>query len=106
MGVNDDGTPQSSFRPNDMVTVAEVAKIFSNILFGSQYNDSDPRYAEHLQAMYDAYLIRNIADPDRPLWKGYIIGIIQKLDLGEVPAATKYIRWRKEAEERIRKTAH
>ena len=94
MGVDDKWNPQQNFRPNDNVTVAEVAKIFSNILFGDQYNSADNRYQGHLQAMYDAFLIRSIDDPHREIRKWHIIKVIQRMDYGNVAQATKYLRRR------------
>ena len=51
MGIHPDQTPLSDFLPNDIVSRAEFGTVLSRILRGDTYNDSDPYYAKHLQAL-------------------------------------------------------
>lgn len=67
LGVNKDGTVQKQFRPDALVTRAEFALTASRFLFGETLKDplpGQPRYSTAMQALYDAYVMKQINNPD------------------------------------------
>lgn len=67
LGVNKDGTVQKQFRPDAFVTRAEFALTASRFLFGETLKDplpGQPRYSTAMQALYDAYVMKQINNPD------------------------------------------
>ena len=51
MGIDTDGTPLSDFMPNQTVSRAEFGTVLSRMLYGNVNNVSNPRYANHLEAL-------------------------------------------------------
>lgn len=58
MGVHPDYTPLSDFMPDQYVTRAEFATVFSRILWGNKFEGTDTDwYSKHLQALKAAKIL-------------------------------------------------
>lgn len=83
MGLRADGTPATTFRPDDTLTRAEFGAILSRMLWGNTYNSSDPDaadwYVAHLQALFDADIMHDISHPDEVELRAYAWIIFQRL---------------------------
>ena len=63
MGIHTDNTPLIDFMPNQIVSRAEFGTVLSRLLRGDTYNDSDPYYLKHLQALKKAGIMTQIDSP-------------------------------------------
>jgi len=66
----------TNFRPNDKISRAEVAIVFSRIMWWNTYAwDENHWYEKHLQAMFDQWIIHNILTPfkDEMRWDVFIM---------------------------------
>ena len=60
MWINADWTPLKEFNPNEQVTRAEYATVFSRVLYGDKYNKAEWNYYEdHLKALKEAGILTN-----------------------------------------------
>ena len=57
------GVGITAFKPDDVVTRAQFGTVLSRALYGDMYNDGDPYYLFHLQALQEAKIMNNIATP-------------------------------------------
>ncbi|MDR2415902.1 MAG: S-layer homology domain-containing protein [Candidatus Peribacteria bacterium] len=74
MGLEADGqTVKSTFKPNETITLAEVATTISRFLRGATYRGSEEwRYQNHLLALQKAGIIPRNVNPMRPELRGNI----------------------------------
>ncbi|MEI8091117.1 MAG: hypothetical protein WCG98_02470 [bacterium] len=88
MGINNDGTPATSFNPNGVVTRAQFGTVLSRALYGDTYNGGNPYYADHLQALKDASpsIMTDISKPNAPEVRGYVMLMMQRANGGSTPA--------------------
>ena len=63
MGISSDGVPLPDFNPSWVVSRAEFGTVLSRMLFGTTYNESDPRYAGHLGALQKDGIMTQIDSP-------------------------------------------
>ncbi len=62
---NDGGTPLDTFNPHDVMTRKYVVTTLSRVIWGNKYDNGDPFYVKHMQAMQDAGLV-SLPDPEMP----------------------------------------
>ncbi|AHB41818.1 hypothetical protein P148_SR1C00001G1039 [candidate division SR1 bacterium RAAC1_SR1_1] len=74
------GVGISTFRPNDTVTRAEFGTVLSRAIWGDDNNGSDPYYVAHLNALKDAEVMTNIANPNMKEVRGYVMLMMQRAD--------------------------
>ena len=72
----------TAFNPNGVVTRAQFGTVLSRALWGDTYNDGDPYYADHLQALKDAGIMNNISNPNAVEVRGYVMLMLQRADEG------------------------
>ena len=58
------GVGITQFNPNGNVTRAQFGTVLSRAVYGDFYNDGNPYYIFHLQALQEAGIMKNIATPD------------------------------------------
>lgn len=64
MGLQNDGlTPLDVFNPHEVMTRKYVVTTLSRVIWGNKYDNGNPFYVKHMQAMQDADLI-TVPDPD------------------------------------------
>lgn len=64
MGLQNDGmTPLEAFNPNEVMTRKYVVTTLSRVIWGDKYDNGDPFYIKHMQAMQNAGLVSN-PDPE------------------------------------------
>jgi len=67
MWLNPDGTPNTVFNPNDVVTRNMFGTAFSRMIYGDKYNiktgEKLPWYSKHLQALNKAWIMKKIENP-------------------------------------------
>ena len=75
MGVNSDGTPNTTFDPNGIVTRAQFGTALSRVLYGKTYNSSDNKYwyKAHLNALNAKGIIKDISTPAKTETRGYVM---------------------------------
>lgn len=84
MGMKSNGTDvQTSFRPKDTISRAEVGTIISRILRGTKYapKPTEKRYQGHLQALKDAQIMDDISKPNVPELRGNVMTMLMRIDL-------------------------
>jgi hypothetical protein len=81
MGYYADGqTMKSAFKPNDTITLAEVATTLSRLLRGETYRGSEQwRYHNHLLALQKANLIPQGSNPTQLFKKKDLLLILSQL---------------------------
>lgn len=57
------GVGITAFTPDAVVTRAQFGTVLSRALYGDIYNNGDPYYADHLQALKEANIMTNISTP-------------------------------------------
>jgi hypothetical protein len=80
MGVNNDGTPASTFNPNGVVTRAQFGTVLSRAIWGDENNGGEPYYANHLAALKDSEIMNNISNPSAPEIRGYVMLMMKRAD--------------------------
>jgi hypothetical protein len=65
MGIHTDWSPLSAFSPNELITRAQFGTILSRILYGTLYNEGDPYYINHLQALQKSWIMTQIDTPEQ-----------------------------------------
>jgi hypothetical protein len=82
MGLNRDGTANTTFNPDAIVTRAEFGAAFSRMLYGSIHNtpENDPRpwYQAHLQALQADGIMTQINNPMMQEVRGYVMLMMQR----------------------------
>jgi len=73
------------FNPNGLVTRAEFGTVLSRALYGDTYNDGDPYYVNHLQALKDAGIMTKIDTPSQLEVRGYVMLMMQRAAEGTTP---------------------
>jgi hypothetical protein len=63
----------TAFNPAAVVTRAQFGTVLSRALRGDMYNDGDPYYIYHLQALQEAGVMTNISTPDASEVRGYVM---------------------------------
>ena len=65
MGLDDNGNPAEKFNPTDTVTRAQFGTVLSRLLYGNVNNaqKGTQRYAQHLEALNNAGIMKKIDDP-------------------------------------------
>ncbi len=78
MGIMGQGI--STFRPNDKVTRAEFGTVLSRILRWESFDGGTPYYTRHLQALKDAWIMKQIDTPNMLEIRGYVMIMLQRVD--------------------------
>ena len=81
------GVGITAFNPNGVVTRAQFGTVLSRALYGDIYNDGDPYYVNHLNALKDAGIMTNISNPNAPEVRGYVMLMMQRADEGTTTPA-------------------
>ncbi len=67
------GQDITAFKPNDRVTRAQFGTVLSRALYGESYNDGDPYYVRHLQALKEAKIMNDVSTPNASEVRGYVM---------------------------------
>lgn len=78
MGVNPDGSVADKFNPNGVVTRAQFGTVLSRILYGDKNEGGTPYYMNHLNALKDAGIMKNVSNPDATEVRGYVFLMLQR----------------------------
>ena len=74
----------TAFRPYDTITRAEFGTALSRVLWGDTYNNGTPYYANHLNALKEAGIMKQIANADSTKEiRGYVMIMLQRASEGE-----------------------
>jgi hypothetical protein len=76
------GVGITAFNPNGVVTRAQFGTVLSRALYGDIYNDGDPYYVNHLNALKNAGIMNNISNPNATEVRGYVMLMMQRADEG------------------------
>jgi len=76
------GVGIDSFNPNGLVTRAQFGTVLSRALYGDVYNDGNPYYVNHLNALKDAGIMNYIDNPNQNEIRGYVMLMMQRADEG------------------------
>jgi hypothetical protein len=68
----------NAFRPNDKVTRGEFGTVLSRAIWGDKYNQENPFYAKHLQALKDAGIMTKIEEPNSLEIRGWVMLMLQR----------------------------
>ena len=68
----------NAFRPNDKVTRGEFGTVLSRAIWGEKYNQENPFYAKHLQALKDAGIMTKIEEPNSLEIRGWVMLMLQR----------------------------
>lgn len=81
------GVGITKFNPNGLVTRAEFGTTLSRALYGDANNvDTNPYYAEHLNALKDAGIMTKIDTPSQLEVRGYVMLMMQRASGDATPA--------------------
>jgi hypothetical protein len=64
MGLNDQGSANETFNPNETVTRAQFGTVLSRLIRQDKNNGGTPYYAKHLQALKTAGIMTKIDTPN------------------------------------------
>ena len=78
MGINTDGTPNTQFNPNDVVDRAQFGTILSRVIWWAVYNDGNPWYSLHLNALQTANIMTLISQPYKGEIRGYAMIMMRR----------------------------
>lgn len=82
MGLQQDGTPDTVFNPNQHVTRAMFGTALSRLLYGDMHNiaktDSKIRYAQHLNALQQEGIMTQINTPNTKETRGYVMLMLMR----------------------------
>ncbi len=67
------GVGITAFNPNSVVTRSQFGTVLSRALYGDMYNDGDPYYINHLQALKEDGIMTNISAPSVTEVRGYVM---------------------------------
>ena len=76
------GVGIDSFNPNGLVTRAQFGTVLSRALYGDVYNDGNPYYVNHLNALKDAGIMNYIDNPNQNEIRRYVMRMMQRADEG------------------------
>ena len=68
----------TAFRPNDKVTRGEFGTTLSRAIWGDKYNQENPFYEKHLQALKDAWIMTKIEDPNQMEIRGWVMLMLER----------------------------
>ena len=88
MGLDTNGKALSKFRPNDLVTRAHFAAIFSRLLFGDKYDGGKPYYEKHIAGLATHGIIKSKQNPDMKERRGYVMLMMMRADKKDVGRAS------------------
>jgi hypothetical protein len=71
------GIDIANFNPNGEVTRAEFGTVLSRALYGTLYNDGQPYYLNHLNALKTNTIITN-TNPDMKELRGYVMLMLMR----------------------------
>ena len=80
MGINDNGTPATSFDPNGEVTRAQFGTVLSRALYGNEYNGGTLYYTNHLNALKTAGIMTKIDTPNTAEIRGFVMLMMMRAD--------------------------
>ena len=63
----------TAFSPDAVVTRAQFGTVLSRALYADMYNDGDPYYLFHLEALKEATIMNNISTPSASEIRGYVM---------------------------------
>ena len=72
----------TAFNPNGVVTRAQFGTVLDRVLNGTANDGGTPYYTAHLNALKDAGVMTNIATPNAPEVRGYVMLMMQRADTG------------------------
>ncbi|MFA5747767.1 MAG: S-layer homology domain-containing protein, partial [Candidatus Absconditabacterales bacterium] len=79
MGLKYDGTPDTTLRPNGLVTRAQFGTMLSRLIYGNKYNgNKESRYGPHLSALKKNGIIKDISKPTMQEQRGYIMIMLMR----------------------------
>ena len=76
------GVGIDSFNPNGLVTRAQFGTVLSRALYGDVYNDGNPYYVNHLNALKNAGIMNYIDNPNQNEIRRYVMRMMQRADEG------------------------
>jgi len=76
------GVGITAFNPNGVVTRAQFGTVLDRVLNGTTNDGGNPYYVAHLNALKDAGVMSNIATPNAPEVRGYVMLMMQRADTG------------------------
>lgn len=80
MWLKSDGTPDTKFNPDGVVTRAQFATMLSRILYGNKYNTSKwVRYEKHLNALNSIWVINKISNPQMLELRWYVLLMMKRV---------------------------
>ena len=80
MWLKKDGTPDTKFTPDGIVTRAQFGTVLSRLLYGDAYNNwSWVRYAAHLNALKTASIMTKISVPTMDELRGYVMIMLMRV---------------------------
>ena len=92
MWLKSDGTPDTMFTSNGILTRAQFGTILSRLLYGDTYNGKPgKRYEAHLKALNAAGIMKDISKPMAAELRGYILLMMMRVDENMSP--TKIVDW-------------
>ncbi len=71
--------------------------IIARFLFGETLKNpqvGQERYSVAMQTLHDAYVMQAITKPAEEVLFGHVLSMMRRVDLGNLPKNTKYIRIR------------
>lgn len=74
------GNGLKKFNPNWSITKAEFWTVLSRALYGNKNDWGSVRYTNHLQAMYNASIMKDISSPNVSEQRGYVMLMMQRAD--------------------------
>ena len=80
MWLKKDGTPDTKFTPDGIVTRAQFGTVLSRLLYGNTYNNQPwLRYAAHLNALKTANIMTKISIPTMDELRGYVMIMLMRV---------------------------
>jgi hypothetical protein len=79
MGLQQDGSPDTVFNPNQVVTRAMFGTALSRLIYGQAHNSpTGVRYQEHLNALQADGIMTQINNPDVLEVRGFVMLMLQR----------------------------
>jgi hypothetical protein len=79
MGLNTDGTIDTVFNPNEVITRAQFGTILSRVLRGDIYNGGEIYYKKHLDALKEAGIMNKIDTPLAKELRGWVMLMLMRI---------------------------
>lgn len=81
MWLKSNGTPDTKFNPNDVVTRAQFGTVLSRIVWWTTYNTTtNPYYARHLLALKIVGIMKDITKPNDAELRGWVMTMMLRTD--------------------------